>query len=305
VGTASQILEPLQVGKKIPNNHELPKLYMRGFCKPGTAFVWVFERNKPFLPGKKRGANNPYLRGINKVALRPDGYAVRRPDGKTSYEAEGELHDKETQADAAIRKVRAFGTISASEKETLARYTGLTLRRVTSRDEKLSPMLDNLLSASPLRGMGQELAEAGRFGEAWAALDTLDYLKSRDGKNWLLRLSMLQDFDLFHTVIVNMPWNLIKAAPSSYFVTTDNPVVFDKLSCALVFPLSHNVILHASATLERDLEYRVASPSETRLLNSIIIQSAKREIYSPQGDEWVHRGWVEGFSFPGSEENTC
>jgi hypothetical protein len=43
-----------------PKHHELPELYLKGFCEPGTSFVWVFEKGKPFSPGLKRGKNNPY-----------------------------------------------------------------------------------------------------------------------------------------------------------------------------------------------------------------------------------------------------
>jgi hypothetical protein len=119
---------------------------------------------------------------------------------------------------------------------------------------------------------------------------------------------MVQDFGSVHAAIVAMRWEFVRAAPSRYFVATDDPVVFDRhtglQASPLLFPLSQSVILVANHWNGDDLPYRDSSREETRKLNSIVIQSAKNEIYSPYPDEWIHRGWIEGVIFPSSEGNT-
>ena len=67
--------------KHKPSLHEIPKFYLKGFCDSGTSFLWVFERNKPFIPGQKCRKNNPTQRGIKTIGLRSDGYAIPMPGG--------------------------------------------------------------------------------------------------------------------------------------------------------------------------------------------------------------------------------
>jgi len=82
---------------EITRHHELPRYYLRGFCSPEEeGHIWVFERNQPFMPARRRGHGNPHLRGINTAAVHPEGYG--------RYESQ--LARKEHLADEAIRKVR-------------------------------------------------------------------------------------------------------------------------------------------------------------------------------------------------------
>jgi hypothetical protein len=115
---------------------------------------------------------------------------------------------------------------------------------------------------------------------------------------------MVQNVGFVHREIIGKRWEFIKAAPESYFVTTDNPVVFDRnlgLSVAtLIFPLSQDVILVASRREGKDLHYRDTSLSNVQKLNSKIIMCAEQEVYSPHPDEWICRGWTEGFIFSGT-----
>lgn len=210
-----------------PKHHELPKLYLKGFCQPRTSFLWVFEKGKSFAPGLKTRKNNPYRGGINVTALRKDGYAARAADGRVHYEYERKLHDKETFADSVLRKVRNQEPISWAEKETLARYIGLMIKRLSRRDEQARPRMADILAKSEMHGLARELAYAGQFGKARELMDAMEKLESHDGTTGLLRESMLMDFDQVHGAIVGMQWRFLIAASDRYFVTTDNPVVFD------------------------------------------------------------------------------
>src|SRR5271157_5710452 len=89
-----------------PDHHEKPRLYLKGFCVEGKSSLWVFRRNKPFIPGKKKGGNNPALLGLKKVGLRDDGYVVPLPNGQKDYSFELKLQQEEHKADTSLMKIR-------------------------------------------------------------------------------------------------------------------------------------------------------------------------------------------------------
>jgi len=284
-----------------PKHHELPELYLKGFCGPATSFVWVFEKGKSFSPGLRRGKNNPYRGGLHVTALRKDAYGVRGDDGRIHYEYETKLQQKEMLADAVLVKVRNQEPITASEKETLARYIGLMMRRLSKRDEQARPRMAEILANSEMHRVAQELAYAGNFGKARELVEVMERLQSRDGTTGLLRESMLMEFDKVHGAIIGMPWRFLVAAPGRYFVTTDTPVVFDTYqglrNSPLLFPISSSVMLDASRFNKQDLVYEQGSRDETRKVNAMVISQAAKTIYAPQPERWVQDGATNGFQF--------
>jgi hypothetical protein len=112
---------------------------------------------------------------------------------------------------------------------------------------------------------------------------------------------MVKDFVWLHRLLMTMRWEFVRPAPSKYFVTTDNPVVFDRhaglAASPLFFALSQEVMLDANRSGGDDLTYHRLSEEKTRLYNSFLIQSARCKIYSPHPDEWIYKGWIEGFAF--------
>ena len=64
----------------------------------------------------------------------------QRADGRIHYEYEIKLQQKEMLADAVLVKVRNQKPITVAEKETLARYIGLMMRRVSRRDDDTAIM---------------------------------------------------------------------------------------------------------------------------------------------------------------------
>lgn len=284
-----------------PKHHELPRLYLQSFCQPGTSFVWVFEKGKPFAPSLRPGKNSPHRGGIHVTGLRKDAYAARSADGQVHYEYERKLQAKETLADGALAKVRQREPLTSAHKEMLARYIGLMMKRLTRRDEHARPQMTEILAKSKMHALARELAYAGHFGKARELMDVMERLQTRDGTTRLLRESMLMDFDKVHGAIVGMPWQFLIAAPNRYFVTTDNPVVFDTYqglhNSPLLFPISSTVLLDASRFNTEDLTYVHATRDQTRHMNAMIISQAHRLVYSPQPDQWVQDGLTNGFQF--------
>jgi len=285
------------MAQKKPNYHQTPQHYLRGFCEPGTSFIWAFERGRSFFPGIKAGKDNPARRGLKTIGIRPDAYAARAPDGRIHYCYEADLQRIEIQATATINKIRAFERIDSSEKDVLARYILTMVKRRTPRDARMLPQF-KAATAEVVETARHEMRKAALNGEFTKALQKrseADYWEL-NGDAWFSRESMVKSVGLAQRELTRPLWEFVKAAPGDYFVTTDNPVGNAGFRTTLVFPVSQDVVL-TYALQGNDLTYREASPEETRQKNALIISQAEQEVYSPRPDQWIHVGWAEGFSF--------
>lgn len=284
------------MAKKTPAHHELPRFYLKGFCENSTSFLWVYVRGKDFKPGIKRSKNNPHRSGLRQAGLRADHYAIKVPGQAPDYSYELKLQQEERKADYAISKLRNKETIDSSDKAIVAHYIGLMRKRLTRRDSALLPSLEQNISQYPWDEFQRQLAFAGQFGLALQVPDAQAWFQSEHGKTKLLRDSMLKPFEDGHEALMRMTWTLLIAPGSAYFVTSDNPVVFDEqhgiLNSSLLFPISKELMILAHWAQERDLEYKTLSVEQTREMNKLTIAAATKEIYASQPDEWICQGWA-------------
>jgi hypothetical protein len=145
------------------------------------------------------------------------------------------------------------------------------------------------------------LATSGQFASAKKLQKELEHWESKDAETLFLRESMIGQTGLVHHALMAKSWSFVRSAPEDFFMTTDNPVLFDRAlgleRSTLLFPLTQKIVLVADDSDAEDLTYRDSAPEETRKLNALIIVSATREVYSPCADQWIHNGWTDGFNF--------
>jgi hypothetical protein len=276
-----------------PRHHELPQRYLKGFCESSKLQLWEFRRDGGvFKPGKKRSCN-PRERGIRSIALRPDGYVAYHENGVPHYDYEAKLQQQEEHALPALLRILDLKAVGASEKEALADYIWLTFRRVTRHDGEIEPLLNEKLSALSFEDAARRLAYAGQFGDAHKLLSAQQFLQSNEGKASLLREYVLRQYGVIRDQVLDRPWALHVAPRGAFFLTNDAPVIFDRerpLALApLYFPLNRRVLLEVQLAGDRDLEYADLSNDQTMAMNKLIIGNAIREVYSPRGEEWIHR----------------
>jgi hypothetical protein len=285
----------------MPNHHEHPKHYLKGFSELGTSFVWVFRRNCPYMPGLKAGKNNPAKLGLNRVGLRADGYAAPDPNGRWDYRRyEAKLQKIEYNATPTIDKLRVGEEIDLEGKALLAKYILTMLKRRTSRDQRMRPELQKATSivVAAARNQAKRAAFSGDFAQAVQLESRARFWQLR-GDVLFARESMVKDAGLATAALLKPLWEFAKAAPGSYFVTTDNPVGSENLYMDLTFPISRDILI-TYALKGNDLTYRQATSEETRRLNSCLILRAENEIYSPQPDRWIYEGWKDGVELGGA-----
>lgn len=288
-----------------PKHHELPRIYLLGFCKDrsyGNPSLWTFERGHPFNPGTKCG-NNPRSLSIGKTALRKDGYRVVEHDGRTHYEYEGKLQREEHKIDLILSKIRHCESIDHNEKGLFSSYIWLTYRRLTHHDKVLSDLLDKELEKPGQPSIVLQLAYAGRFAEAKRLLAYYDFLKSKRGREKLFREYMMKEYELLTPELNRMKWSFLVSPPSCHFITSDNPIIFDKNSglhrSPLLFPIGHSILLVANHTPGIDLSYDQANQTEVLKINALIASNAINQVYSSTPDKWIYDGLENGFTiFP-------
>jgi hypothetical protein len=277
--------------RKKPDNHEIPQYYLKGFCESHDPFLWVFERNKPFDPGKKRGKNNPLWTSVSKIGLRADGYGIIVPGEPPDFSFETKLQRQEHIADIPIKKIRTFMVINRHEKEIVVRYIGLMRKRLSRRDLTAKKILNTNINNLPWDYWQRELAFKGNFTRASEVTEAKKQLLTEPMQTRLLRESMIMGYEMSQAALLEMTWNFLITPAYDYFVTSDNPVIFDEnqglAKSPLIFPVGKRVALLAQLKQSNDLSYRNISTEETKKINSIIIQTATKELYSPESEKWI------------------
>lgn len=281
----------------MPNHHELPRYYLRGFVEPGTSLLWAYTRGLRFNPGTKFG-NNPRRQGLRITGIRADGYVSWTRDGHSHFEYESALQRKERQADNVIAKARSFGNFDRADKEVLARYIGLTWRRLRERDEQILPIWERELAQSRWPADAWQLAIAGKVDDARALLDEFRWMRTAQGKIDLLRETMMSDFNMVHQVLLELRWTFYRCPENEYFITSDVAVTYDRAAglrqSPLLFPLSSDVMLVGTRWGDSDLTWKEASGEMTKKLNAMVMHSAKQHVFSPRPDEWISVAWDRG-----------
>ncbi len=274
-----------------PNHHEIPQFYLKGFSDSGTSYIWLFERGRFFDPGKKRGKNNPALLGISQIGHRPDGYAICIPGKKTDYSYEAKLMKEEQKANLALSKVRDQIEITLADKQAIAEYITLMAMRLTRRDQAAGPIVNPVVEDDQYDTLSRRLALGGRVDLALQVPKSKQFFYSNHGRTTLLRKSMFERQWVTHTLSL-MTWSFLVAPKGEFFVTSDNPTVYDEsadlLRSPLLFPINHEVMLFGDWSTNEDWSYKTISANKTRLLNTAVIRCATKEVYSPKSDRWIH-----------------
>jgi hypothetical protein len=249
-------------------HHFLPKLYLKGFAdKAHDPHVWMYERGIQYCPSRSGDGRNPQRLPVSRAGMIENLYAYEK-DGTIEYDKiENELEKLEKPHDNIIRKIRAKDSITQEEKETFARYIDLMMKRVPSglqwSSELATKSLDLLKPELEKQLVGdwdeRRRSDGASAEEIRSELDVLlaglstafqDYEKLIPYE--VLLLGLLRPVSPVGEFISQMTWQFLVAPASAGFVTSDNPVVMDKImgiaspQAEVIFPVSTEVALVAS-----------------------------------------------------------
>jgi uncharacterized protein DUF4238 len=284
---------------KKQNQHELPEKYLRGFCQPGTSFLWVFREGVPYSPGLKPWKHNPFRSGIHQTASEINRYAARTMDGEFKVEHwEDQLQKREHAVDPILDKVRAKTPISLSEKEAFVDYLMLMWLRVGKRWQQAQAKAGKHVDSVNLEAWARQFAFLGRFDLANQVIEAESFLKSEDGTRLLVVESMMKRMQHCESAVIRMGWTFMIAAAPTFFITSDAPFIFDEAlglgKSFFQFPISSEVMLVGDYDQPTDLEFVNATDDEVLKLNAITMKLAMKDVYAQSNAKWIHDAWNYG-----------
>ena len=278
------------------NHHILPKRYLKGFAEPGTSFIWVFRRDRPYQPGHKKERNNPYKAGVRVTSAEKDRHAVRTVDGSIDFNTyENEFEKLEQKVECVWLLLERKRPIQEEHKKLFAAYVSHFIRRTNSRMNNVKELLKSEINSFPWDQTVLNHAENGRFAEAIAISKDESYYHSEDCQKFISLQSAIEPYHQLEQELLARKWKFAVAASGMYFLTSDDPVFYNRdlgvRGDAVMFPLRRDLCLVISRVLatksEGDLAYVPYSDVMIKRMNAMTIQSATEEVYSSSSDKWA------------------
>ena len=195
-------------------DHYIPQYYLKGFASSGNDMVWVYEK----------GGLLKFQSQIKNIAHETDYY---------SPEVERYLANEiEDPANSVIKKIRDHKKLTQSEKEKLAIYMVVMLKRVPQskiRMKKMAPAVaqslqqkwDKEISKLILENPSQTDLFEKRRAEIKANLEK--YSKNLPKDFWLELIPPERTPNIVK-VIPKMIWLFLTREKFPAFLTCDNPV---------------------------------------------------------------------------------
>jgi hypothetical protein len=264
----------------VENQHTTPKFYLKGFADPTEpAFIWVYQRGRPFRPGNK-SHHNPIKRSLRKAGVIPNYY----PD------IEDELTAFEEAGKPIIEKIRKATTtamgpvITTAEKHAFVDYIGNLHKRVKNREKRVKPIWEKLVREFDWDELQRALANSGRFADA-LHLDQLRLLFEQRMPERARQNSILMRYDLLAKKLRSMTWRFLIATGRDAFVTSDDPVYMG--STSIFVPLASHVALLAQMSGAGDRTIHPVDAARVEQCNRVTIGAADEYVYAHRPSEWI------------------
>ena len=266
-------------------DHYIPQYYLNGFTSSIDNMVWVYEK----------GGSLKFQSQVKNIAHETNYY---------SPEVEKYLaNDIEGPANSVIKKIRKCKKITQSEKEILAIYMIVMLKRVPQskiRMKKMAPNVtqslqqkwDKEISKLALENPSQKKLFEKRRIEIKANLDK--YSKNIPKDFWL---ELIPPDRTPNTVeaISKMTWLFLTYEKFPVFLTCDNPVFYfqeigvGKAKSEITFPISSNIVLWATWRSDIQEGYSPIKNQAIKEINRRTATNATRYTYHAKDADWIPR----------------
>ena len=266
-------------------HHYIPQYYLKGFASPDGDMIWVYEK----------GGSLKFPANIKKIAQKTNYY---------STEVERYLANEiEGPANSVIKKIRDRKQLTQSEKEKLAIYMVVMLKRVPQskiRMKKMAPAVaqslqqkwDKEISKLILENPSQTDLFEKRRAEIKANLNK--YSKNLPKDFWLELIPSERTPNIVK-VIPKMTWLFLTCEKFPAFLTCDNPVFYfqgigvGKPESEITFPISSNIVLWATWRSDIQKEYSQIKNQAIKEINRRTATNATRFIYHARDEDWIPR----------------
>lgn len=266
-------------------DHYIPQYYLSGFASSRDDMVWVYEK----------GGSLKFQSQVKNVAHETNYY---------SSEVERYLANEiEGPANSVIKKIRDRKQLTQSEKEKLAIYMVVMLKRVPQskiRMKKTAPVVaqslqqkwDKEISKLILENPSQTDLFEKRRAEIKANLEK--YSKNLPKDFWLELIPPERTPNIVK-VIPKMTWLFLTSEKFPVFLTCDNPVFYfqgigvGKQESEITFPISSTIVLWATWKSDIQEGYSPIKNQAIKEINRRTATNATRFIYHARDEDWIPR----------------
>lgn len=288
------------------NNHIIPRFYLKGFTDSvDTKFIWVYTKGKSYNPGKQNvDIYSPCLTSTRAAGAQFDFYIYQHLEGNEV----DDLHEKQLEkiegySQPILQKIRERRLISDIEKLSFSEYIMLLVKRVPYQrnDPNNNVMkaagesfidLEKKLNSFLEKNKKDEV----RYKKLMASKKELERLKTFYYKNpekvrqHLYNQSLTQTSLLQVRVLSSMNWTFLINESRSPFLTSDNPVYYDRVvgvnQSDVSFPISSNIALVCSWKNE-PYAFIKATEEKIRRINRRTCKLSTNHLFASINEEWI------------------
>lgn len=228
---------------------------------------------------------------------------VEQVSGFYDSSVENELAFKiERPANLVVDKLIGQHSINGLERHCLAKYIGVMIKRVPFQRHK-GRQLGKKVAADYLDEIRLELAKMVATGdrtEEFAAKRKaqVEEIFAKQEGHWIESL-VRTPWTTGEVIasIETMEWAVLRAEGPSFFLTSDNPVCWDRSvglgtdTSEFLFPLSTSIILHGSARARRSkgIRFGLVPQNFVRQCNLATVKNAFNAVFYNADEQWVRR----------------
>jgi hypothetical protein len=266
--------------------HSIPQFYQRGFITDGTGLIWVYEKN-----------SEPQRMSVRNTAMEIDFYAFTKNNEFDNKTIEKGLEKIDSVGARLIHKLERGQTLTEQERYKLSGFVSVMWRRTAKHKKEaeqsaagLMPDFfkqhdeDWLINELEKHGVAPGLSEVP-FEEERIRLEKVrsEYLDRVP--NFLFPRSVIRD-SIFERVHFAMDWTFFKSTDDTEFLTSDNPVVFNKGTglkdekAVIFFPLSRKLCLQAMWISQNRGKFIQLDDLTTRTINRYVVRNADKQVYA-------------------------
>jgi len=266
-------------------HHYIPQYYLKGFTSSDDDMIWVYEK----------GGSLKYRANVKIIAQKPNYY---------SPEVERYLANNiEDPANSVIKKIRDRKKLTQSEKEKLAIYMVVMLKRVPQskiRMKKNAPFIAQSLQQKWDKEIAKLILENPSQTDLFEKRRTeikanLEKYSKNLPKDFWLELIPPERTPNSVKVIPEMTWLFLTCEKFPAFLTCDNPVFYfqgigvGKPESEITFPISSNIVLWATWRSDIQEGYSQIKNQAIKEINRRTATNATRFIYHARDEEWIPR----------------
>lgn len=264
-------------------DHYIPQYYLRGFTSLVGGKIWTYEKGGPIK----------FQSDVKKTGHEPNYYAP---------EVESYLANQiEGPANNVIKNIRSKEGVTKQDKETLATYMVIMLKRVPQSKIRMKEIAP---------GVAQQQQE--KWDQEISKLvtehpDKTDLLKTRRAeiKKNLEKYSLNPPKDFWLSlippertpnvinVLQQMTWHFLTFDEYPAFLTCDNPVFYftwmgiGKPESEVTFPISSNIVLWATWREDIEEKYSEIKRQAIKEINRRTATNATRFVYHARDESWI------------------